>query len=155
MTVDIAALRKARQPPAIPPKPQRSVSVLPWVLVGVLAWILVSGRLPIPGPLPGPDIDIDGLHVLVVTPDDMQGLSRGQAEFAGSVRVAEWVDAAGGQYRRYPESQDISREAEVWRAIRKELDPPNRLGVLNDRRLRRSELPDGIDAGISQLERMR
>lgn len=123
-------------------------------IVLLAAWLLFfRAPGPGPGPSPTPDVDVDGEYVMVVLPDDMSRLSRGQAEFANSAKVADWVESRGGQYRRYMESQDLSNESEVFRWIRDKLSGDGeRVGVLKDRRLRKMPIPDGLEAGIRTLE---
>jgi hypothetical protein len=158
--IDFAALRAARQPQQaapIAPQPSRRREWLRYIAICgaafLLAWAL-SGRGITPGPGPTP-IDADGLHVLVMTPADLAGLSKEQKEFLASAKIADWVESKQGKYRSYPQSQNIDNEDPVWREIRGQLAPPYLVGVLKNRRLTKMEAPQGIDAGIAALERVR
>jgi len=120
-------------------------------LVAFIAWQQFGGRI-VP---PKPDVDVDGLYVMVMTPSDLAGLSKEQKEFLASAKIADWVELKQGKYRSYPQSQNIDNEESVWREIRSQLAPPYLVGVLKNRRLTKMEAPQGIDAGIAALERVR
>jgi hypothetical protein len=160
--IDFAALRAARQPqqaaPIAPQQPQRRewLRYAAFAIAAILLALWLSGRGPSPTPGPGPNpIDAEGLHVLVMTPADLAGLSKEQKEFLASAKVADWVESNQGKYRSYPQSQNINNEDLVWREIRGQLAPPYLVGVLKNRRLTKMEAPQGIDAGIAALERVR
>jgi hypothetical protein len=168
VTIDYDALERSFQPQPRPAQaahhvaPQRSQGIPGVVLFigGILVacvvfWLLSGGSIPTPGPrpTPTPDIDVAGLHVMTITPDSRSGLTKGQNEFLDSAKIADFVETKGGKFRRYPESQDISNEQQVWRDIRKELTPDQPIGVLQNSRLKTLRVPDGIDAGIQVLER--
>jgi hypothetical protein len=139
--------------------PLRSSDFRNWVIVALIATVafmgfwMLGGRLPTPNP--GPVIDAEGLHVLIVKPSNEAGMSDGQKDFLKSAKVAEWVDEQGGKFRSYPESQDMSNEEQVWRDMRAELSPPFVVGILEDRKLKKLEAPDGIEPGIQALQRAR
>jgi hypothetical protein len=170
--LNLDALRPTPRPMAKAPvtRPSESESIVEsvkqprrdWFKIGLacavvflLAYIAFDrGVIPTPGP-PQPDIDADGLHVMLIQPTDEGGLSQGQKEFLKSAKVADWVTDNGGEFRAYPQDQDLANESEVWRQIRSELSPPNVVGVLNDRKLTKMESPNGIDEGIQALEGLR
>lgn len=121
-------------------------------VVFMLAYILFDrGVIPTPGP-PKPDIDADGFYVMVIQPDSEAGLSQGQKEFLRSAKVADWVTEQGGEFRAYPQSQNLDNESQVWRDIRGQLSPPAVVGVLDNRRLTTMEPPQGIDVGIQAIK---
>jgi hypothetical protein len=122
------------------------------VFLGV--YILMS-RGVIPGPSPGPVIDTEGFFVMLMNPDSESGMTTGQKEFMRSAKIADWVTENGGEFRAYPQSQNIDNEQQVWREIRKELSPPLVVGVVNKRRLTKLEAPNGIEEGIRALERLK
>jgi len=165
--IDFEALRKPQAKPVSSPTVEPHVrptayrptlTVRDWLNVALICAVVFFGCLWLfrgsdgPGPNPGPVVDVDGLHVLVLTPDDRSSLTSGQNEFANSAKIADWVEQNGGKYRRYPESQDITNEEQVWQELRQSLSSPHHLAVLKDRRLTKLEIPDGIDAGIRLLE---
>jgi hypothetical protein len=133
-----------------------------WVKIGLacavvflLAYIAFDrGVIPTPGP-PQPDIDADGFYVMLIQPSDEAGLSQGQKEFLRSAKVADWVTDNGGEFRAYPQAQDLANESEVWRQIRSELSPPFVVGVVSDRKLTKLEAPNGIDVGIEALGKVK
>jgi len=156
--IDLSILRREPQvsAPATAPKrrPQRDGT---WMVIAVIAIVLCSiawVMIKRDGPTPSP-IDDDGMYVLVVKPTDLSPLTNGQKEFLTSAKVADWVDANGGQYRAYPESQNTDNENQIWRDLRREADATHRVIVAKNRRLTRMTVPDGIDAGIAALERIR
>lgn len=132
-----------------------------WTKFGLICVVVCLGvyiamsRGVIPTPSPSPDIDVDGFHVMLIQPDSDSGLTTGQKEFLRSAKVADWVTENGGEFRAYPQSQNLDNESEVWKSIRSELSPPMVVGVLNDRKLTRMEAPNGIDEGIRALEKLK
>jgi hypothetical protein len=156
--VDLSSLSRPlakREPVASQPGPAASrgwLTVAAWCVVGVMIFWALSGRESGPSPTP---IDVDGLHVLVVEPDDRASVTKGQNEFINSVKVAEWVDGKSGQFRRYPESQNLDRVDPIWRELRSQADGTYRVIIAKDRKLTRMQLPDGIEAGIAALEGVR
>ena len=173
--LDLDSLRPKPQPMPVPVQAEPTSQPMPvevattgqtprrdWVKIGLacavvflLAYIAFDrGVIPTPGP-PQPDIDADGLHVMLIQPTDEGGLSQGQKEFLKSAKVADWVTSNGGEFRAYQQAQDLANESEVWRQIRSELSPPNVVGVLNDRKLTKMESPNGIDEGIQALEKLK
>lgn len=153
--IDLSQLSR----PAVRPEPieapsepaawRRWLPTIAWCLVAVLAVWVLSGREI--GPVPVP-IDVEGLHVLVVEPDDRASVTKGQNEFINSVKVAEWVDGQDGQFRRYPESQNLDAVDPIWRELRSQADGTYRVIMAKDRKLTRLQLPDGIENGIRALE---
>ena len=143
--------------PVEQPAPRRDwfKIILASAVVFLLAYILFDrGVIPTPGP-PQPDIDADGFYVMVIQPSDEGSLTTGQKEFLRSAKVADWVTDNGGEYRAYPQEQDITSEQQVWRDIRGQLSPPFSVGVVSDRKLTKLEAPNGIDAGIEALEELK
>lgn len=137
--------------------PQRSR--VDWTKIGLicaivaLAMYIAFSRGVIPSPIPQPDIDVEGFYVMVIQPDSESGLDQGQKEFLRSAKIAEWVTSNGGEFRAYPQSQNIDAESDVWKEIRSELSPPHLVGVVNNRRLTKLVPPNGIDEGIRTLEK--
>ena len=163
-----APMRKIEEPQEVQPATQ---SIAPgqsiprprvdWTKIGLicaivaLAMYIAFSRGVIPSPIPQPDIDADGFYVMLIQPDSDSGLDQGQKEFLRSAKVAEWVTSNGGEFRAYPQSQNIDNEKDVWKDIRAELSPPLVVGVVNDRKLTKMEAPNGIDEGIRALEKLK
>lgn len=159
--IDLSILRREptqQQPsapvatPFDPPQPRRDWII--WVVAAVVLFVIVAWWRSDAGPSPTP-IDADGIHVLVVKPVDLSGLTQGQKEFITSAKVADWVEANDGKYRAYREDQNADNEEQIWRDLRREADGTHRVVVVKNRRLTRMTVPDGIDAGIKVLEGIR
>lgn len=133
---------------------KRRIQVAAWFVAAIVVVWVLSGRGVSPGPRPTP-IDADGLHVLVIEPDDRATVTKGQNEFVNSVKIAEWVDSQEGQFRRYAESQNLDKADPVWRELRSQADGTYRVIVAKDRKLTRMQLPDGVEKGIRALEGVR
>lgn len=155
--IDLTALSTPASQPQVSAeaRPERPslLSKAIWIGLVILAvmWWRSGGDVT-----PGPDpIDADGLHVLVVEPDDPKAITKLQSEFVNSIKIADWVDSKQGQYRRFRQSQDISKADPIWQKMKDQSDATNRVVIVKDKRPYRMPIPDGVEAGIQALEGIR
>lgn len=124
-------------------------------LAAIVLWMLAQKDGGI-GPSPTPDIDVDGFHVLLVFDADARDkITPGQGSVLNSTQVSEWVTGNGGEFRRYDARDTLDDEAPVWKEMHQRAIDPPQMVVLKDGRAEIQKIPDGIEATIRALERLK
>lgn len=107
-------------------------------------------------PAPEPDIDADGFHVLLVFDAEARDkITAGQGAVLNSTKVSEWVTGNGGEFRRYDARDTLDDEAPVWNEMHQRAIDPPQMVTLKDGRAEIQKIPDGIEATIRALERLK
>jgi hypothetical protein len=114
-------------------------------LVAFVAWQQFGGRI-VP---PKPDIDVDGLYVMMVVDGDKRDITVGQGAVLNSAKIPEAVRAKGGQYRRVDRKDDIAVYGEPWVAMQRAAMNPPQMVTLKGGRIQVRSVPDGVDAAVS------
>lgn len=123
-------------------------------LAGIIAWLALQGGGI--GPAPAPDIDADGFYVLLVFDGDARDtITAGQGSVLNSARVADWVKSNSGEFRRYDAKDSLDAESPPWQEMRELAADPPQMIALKDGRASVQKIPDGIDATIRALERLK
>lgn len=124
-------------------------------LVAIVAW-LVAGNEGGILPSPKPDIDVEGFYVLMVTDAEARDkVTAGQGSALNSVKVSDWVKSNGGDFRKYDARDTLDAENQVWREMHQRATDPPQMVILKDGRAEIQKVPDGIDATIRALERLK
>ena len=107
-------------------------------------------------PTPRPDIDADGFHVLLVFDAEARDkITAGQGAVLNSTKAADWVKANGGEFRRYDSRSDLGDELPAFREMHALAFDPPRMVTLKGGRANVQKIPDGIEATIRALERLK
>jgi hypothetical protein len=114
-------------------------------LVAFIAWQQLGGRIA----PPKPDIDVDGLYVLMVVDGDKRDITAGQGAVLNSAKIPEAVRAKSGQYRRADRKDDIAIYGEPWVAMQRAATSPPQMVMLKSGRIQVRPVPDGVDAAIA------
>ena len=130
------------------------LSVALWVLVAVgVGYLLLGGRGVTPAP--GPDIDVQGLHVLMVTDNARpQSLTADQGTAVTSTKVRDYVIGKSGQLRKYDVKDDMSKESDTFQRLRELATNPPQMVALKNKRVTVQSIPAGVDATIQALEKL-
>lgn len=124
-------------------------------LVAIVAWLLVGKDGSIL-PSPKPDIDVEGFHVLLVYDAEARDkITAGQGSVLNSTKVSEWVAGNGGEFRRYDARDTLDAEEPVWKEMHQRAIDPPQMVTLKDGRAEIQKIPDGIEATIRALERLK
>lgn len=148
------SLRPAEAAPAVPP--QRN-----WMLIAMAAVIafllfLQFGRTtPGPSPEPTPDVDIAGRYMLLLVDESKRdSISSDQAPVLNSVKIADWCEENDVKYQRLDPRDDTSAIEDVWRQLAKVAADQPSMTTLNDGKVKTQPVPAGIDAAITELEKV-
>jgi hypothetical protein len=114
-------------------------------LVAFIAWQQFGGRIT----PPKPDIDVDGLYVLMVVDGDKRDITAGQGAVLNSAKIPEAVRAKSGQYRRADRKDDIAIYGEPWVAMQRAATSPPQMVTLKGGRIQVRPVPDGVDAAVA------
>lgn len=124
-------------------------------LVAIVAW-LVAGNEGGILPSPKPDIDVEGFYVLMVTDAEARDkVTAGQGSALNSVKVSDWVKSNGGDFRKYDARDTLDAENQVWMEMHQRATDPPQMVTLKDGRAEIQKIPDGIEATIRALERLK
>jgi hypothetical protein len=122
---------------------------LSWVawaaLVAFIAWQQFGGRIA----PPKPDIDVDGLYVMMVVDGDKRDITDGQGAVINSAKIPEAVRAKSGEYRRVDRKDDITVYGEPWIAMQRAATSPPQMVTLKGGRIQVRSVPDGVDAAVA------
>ena len=122
------------------------LSWIAWAaLVAFIAWQQFGGRI-VP---PKPDIDVDGLYVLMVADGDRRDITVGQGAALSSVLVEKKVVEMSGKYRRADRKDDLEVYGEPWVAMQRAATNPPQMVTAKNGRIEVRSVPDGVDAAIS------
>jgi hypothetical protein len=114
-------------------------------LVAFIAWQQFGGRIA----PPTPDIDVDGLYVLMMVDGDSRDITAGQGAVINSAKIPEAVRTKNGQYRRADRKDDIAIYGEPWVAMQRAATSPPQMVTLKGGRIQVRPVPDGVDAAVS------
>ena len=148
--INLEHLGTQRPEPATPSAdPVAATSRRQWLswaaLVAFIAWQQFGGRIT----PPKPDIDVDGLYVLMVVDGDKRDITAGQGAAINSAKIPEAVRAKSGEYRRADRKDDIAIYGEPWVAMQRAATSPPQMVTLKGGRIQVRPVPDGVDAAIS------
>lgn len=150
--IDLTVLR---QTPVLRPAAPQPRIVPGWVWLALAAAVLfmfARGGVTPDGddkvPLPSKD-----LHVLVVF-EPGKG-TKPQADVTSSSRWVEWAKAKPAEFKRHDARQDLSKDAEIWREMRKLATAPPAIVVANKGKAKALPVPDTFEAAVSAVENVR
>jgi hypothetical protein len=114
------------------------------ILIGIaLVWVTISkgggDRVIVP------DVDVSGLHVLMIVDQSADKLTPEQGSVLNTTRIPQEVRSQSGEYRRIDSRDDLGPLDEVWRIMAEKMADPPQMGVLRDRRLSVHRIPNSID----------
>ena len=114
------------------------------ILIGIaLVWVTISkgggDRVIVP------DVDVSGLHVLMLVDQSANNLTPEQGSVLNTTRIPQEVRSQSGEYRRLDSRDDLEPLDEVWRIMAEKMTDPPQMGVLRDRRLTVHRIPNSID----------
>jgi hypothetical protein len=154
--IDLAHLGTPQSGPVQPSAAPAAAPRRDWLLW--LAWAALLGFIvwqnwrPIPGPSPRPDIDVDGLYVMVVVDGDKRDISEGQGAVINSAKIPETVRGKGGQYRRADRKDDIAIYGEPWIAMQRAATSPPQMVTLKGGRIQVRTIPASVDEATRIIE---
>jgi len=117
------------------------------ILIGIaLVWVTISkgggDRVTVP------DVDVSGLHVLMIVDQSANNLTPEQGSVLNTTRIVQEVRSQSGEYRRLDSRDDLGTLDEVWRIMAAKMTDPPQMGVLRDRRLSVHRIPSSIDDAL-------
>jgi hypothetical protein len=117
------------------------------ILIGIaLVWVTISkgggDRVIVP------DVDVSGLHVLMMVDQSANNLTPEQGSVLNTTRIPQEVRQQSGEYRRVDSRDDLGPLDEVWRIMAEKMTDPPQMGVLRDRRLSVHRIPNSIDDAL-------
>jgi hypothetical protein len=117
------------------------------ILIGIaLVWVTISkgggDRVIVP------DVDVSGLHVLMMVDQSADKLTPEQGSVLNTTRIPQEVRQQSGEYRRIDSRDDLGPLDEVWRIMAEKMTDPPQMGVLRDRRLSVHRIPNSIDDAL-------
>jgi hypothetical protein len=120
------------------------------ILIGIaLVWVTISkgggDRVIVP------DVDVSGLHVLMLVDQSANKLTPEQGSVLNTTRIPQEVRSQSGEYRRIDSRDDLGPLDEVWRIMAEKMTDPPQMGVLRDRRLSVHRIPNSIDDALKVI----
>jgi hypothetical protein len=120
------------------------------ILIGIaLVWVTISkgggDRVIVP------DVDVSGLHVLMLVDQSANNLTPEQGSVLNTTRIPQEVRSQSGEYRRLDSRDDLEPLDEVWRIMAEKMTDPPQMGVLRDRRLTVHRIPNSIDDALKVI----
>jgi hypothetical protein len=120
------------------------------ILIGIaLVWVTISkgggDRVIVP------DVDVSGLHVLMIVDQSANNLTPEQGSVLNTTRIPQEVRSQSGEYRRIDSRDDLGPLDEVWRIMAEKMTDPPQMGVLRDRRLSVHRIPSSIDDALKVI----
>ena len=116
------------------------------LLFALAAWIRSGGAI-------GRDVADDGLYVLIVEDGGRpEAITAEQGAVINSLRLAEAVKAAGGQYRKQDARDDFSSLG-IWKQLRDKISNPPGMAIAKGGSVRVEAIPSRIDDAIRMIER--
>jgi hypothetical protein len=117
------------------------------ILIGIaLVWVTIESgggdRVVVP------DVDVSGLHVLMLVDQSADKLTPEQGSVLNTTRIPTEVRSQSGEYRRLDTRDDLGPLDEVWRVMAGKMTDPPQMGVLRDRRLSVHRIPSTIDDAL-------
>jgi hypothetical protein len=114
------------------------------ILIGIaIVWVTISkgggDRVIVP------DVDVSGLHVLMIVDQSANNLTPEQGSVLNTTRIPQEVRQQSGEYRRIDSRDDLGPLDEVWRIMAEKMTDPPQMGVLRDQRLSVHRIPNSID----------
>jgi hypothetical protein len=120
------------------------------ILIGIaLVWVTITkgggDRVIVP------DVDVSGLHVLMLVDQSANNLTPEQGSVLNTTRIPQEVRSQSGEYRRIDSRDDLGPLDEVWRIMAAKMTDPPQMGVLRDRRLSVHRIPNSIDDALKVI----
>lgn len=132
-----------------------------WIVIALVAFLVYQnrGKIPdiIPDPGPGPTpIEVERAAIMFALDGD--NITDMQAQVSKSQVVRSYCDDNDIDYRRYEESEDLSKEDKQWRemmAAAKDAGLPSMVVVDLDSRGSVYDIPDSVDEVMDVLKELK